>query len=107
MLTVAPAAASGRLVANAVELGFLRHRPVLGFFWLGLLAGMMAFSSWATRHTVLCLGTVVEAVRDHLLRTTVSGILSHHAARPGRAGGHVVAQVTAHVETVRDVLAGL
>jgi len=44
-----PAYLSGRLVARAIDDGFLASRVDVGFSWLGVLAASMLVGAWGTR----------------------------------------------------------
>ncbi|HEX8159683.1 MAG TPA: hypothetical protein VF526_20060, partial [Solirubrobacteraceae bacterium] len=46
-----PAFLAGRLVAQALDDGFLSGRTGRGFVWLGLLALGAVIGAWATRQT--------------------------------------------------------
>ena len=57
-LEAVPAFLSGRLVAEAIDDGFLAGRTGTGLAWLGVLAGAVVLGAWATRQTFLRLSWV-------------------------------------------------
>lgn len=111
LLEAAPAFASGRLVANALDDGFLRGHFVTGLIWLLTLGAITVFGALGTRQMYPRLGDVVEPLRDALVSAVVRGAL-HQAcgddptAKSGPLGAAPVARLTRQVETVRDVVAG-
>lgn len=111
LLEAAPAFASGRLVANALDDGFLRGHVVTGLTWLLTLGAITVFGALGTRQMYPRLGDVVEPLRDALVSAVVRGAL-HQAcgddptAKSGPLGAAPVARLTRQVETVRDVVAG-
>jgi ATP-binding cassette subfamily C protein len=102
-----PAFLSGRLVAAALDDGFLAGRTGRGFLWLGLLAVGAVAGAWATRETFLRLAGIVEPFRDELARLTVTGALrrSTGAGAAGDTAG--VARLTQQVEIVRDAASSI
>lgn len=107
LVAAAPAFASGRLVAMAVDRGFLARRPFEGVAWLALLGMVMVIGALAARRVPWWLGEVVEPLRDRLVRLTVAGALRRAVAERGRRDASAVAQLTGHVEIARDVTGGL
>jgi ATP-binding cassette, subfamily C, bacterial len=107
LVAAAPAFASGRLVATAVDQGFLAGRPFEGVAWLALLGLVVVIGALAARRVPWWLGEVVEPLRDRLVRLTVVGALRRAVAERGRRDAGAVAQLTGHVEIVRDVTGGL
>ena len=102
-----PAFLSGRLIAEAIDDGFLAGRMGRGFAWLGLLGLSAVVGAWATRETFLRLARVVEPFRDELARLTVTGAL-RHSTDAGAAGDTAgVARLTQQVEIVRDAYAAI
>jgi len=102
-----PAYLSGRLVAAAIDDGFLAGRTGRGFVWLGLLAVAAVFGAWATRETFLRLARIVEPFRDELAKLAVAGAL-RRSAEAGAAGDTAgVARLTQQVEIVRDAYAAI
>ena len=112
-----PAFLSGRLLARALDHGFLAHRSGTGFAWLGLLGVAVVAGAWGTRQTYLRLAALVEPFRDELVELVVTGALRTPASSAGGvagggvAGGGVagggVARVTQHVEILREAYAGV
>jgi ABC-type multidrug transport system fused ATPase/permease subunit len=102
-----PAFLSGRLIAEAIDDGFLAGRMGRGFAWLGLLAMSAVVGAWATRETYLRLARIVEPFRDELAKLTVTGAL-RHSTQAGAAGDTAgVARLTQQVEIVRDSYAAI
>jgi ATP-binding cassette, subfamily C, bacterial len=97
-----PAFLSGRLVAEALDDGFLAGRTGRGFLWLGLLGVSAIIGAWATRHTFMRLAGIVEPFRDELAKLAVTGAL-RRSAQAGAAGDAAgVSRLTQQVEIVRD-----
>jgi ATP-binding cassette subfamily C protein len=102
-----PAFLSGRLVAEALDDGFLAGRTGRGFAWLGLLGFSAIIGAWATRETFLRLARIVEPFRDELAKLAVAGAL-RHSTEAGTAGDTAgVARLTQQVEVVRDAYAAI
>ncbi|MEA2186889.1 MAG: ATP-binding cassette, subfamily bacterial RamB/AmfA [Solirubrobacteraceae bacterium] len=102
-----PAFLSGRLVAQALDDGFLAGRTGRGFVWLGLLGVSAVVGAWATRETFLRLARIVEPFRDELARLAVTSAL-RHSTEAGAAGDTAgVARLTQQVEVVRDAYASI
>src|SRR5262249_56897210 len=70
-----PAFLSGRLVAAAVDGGFLVGRPAWGFGWLGLLALSALVGALGTRQTYLRLAQLGAPFRGDLVELGVSRVL--------------------------------
>jgi ATP-binding cassette subfamily C protein len=104
----APAMLSGLVVAHAVDQGFLRGRPAIGFAWLGLLLIAAVTGAWGSRQTSRAVAGIVEPFRDDLVARVVTTSL-RAATRTGAddAPAGAVAGLTQQVETVRDAFAGL
>lgn len=103
-LQVLPALVSGRLIATAVDRGFLDDRFATGVAWLVPLGVAYVVSALAVRHLFPHLGAVVEAVRDTMVERVVGATL-----RRGANGGRVpdtagVSRMTQQAEVVRDAL---
>jgi ABC-type multidrug transport system fused ATPase/permease subunit len=102
-----PAFLSGRLVAQAIDDGFLAGRTGRGLAWLGLLGVSAIVGAWATRETFLRLAQIVEPFRDELAKLAVTGAL-RHSTEAGAAGDTAgVARLTQQVEVVRDAYASI
>lgn len=111
LLETAPVFASGRIVATALDDGFLRGRFVTGLVWLLVLGAITACGAIGTRGMYPRLGDVVEPLRDELVTAVVRGALARACdgdanADRGPLGAAPVARLTRQVETVRDVIAG-
>jgi len=109
LLESAPALASGRLVAGALDDGFLHGRMLTGLLWLLVLGALTLLGALATRAMYPRLGDVVEPLRDTLVTAVVRGTLARACdgdTDPGPLGAAPVARLTRQVETVRDVVAG-
>lgn len=102
-----PAYLSGRLVAQAVDDGFLAGRPATGFGFLALLAAAVLVGAWATRQTCLRLAALVEPLRDELVRRAVTGSLRRATAGCARPDTSAVARLTQQTEIVREAYAGV
>jgi ABC-type multidrug transport system fused ATPase/permease subunit len=102
-----PALLSGRLVAFAVDRGFLAGRPEVGLSWLGLLGVTMALGAIGSRQVFPWLGFLVEPLRDMLMRTVVTSTLHRSVEGIDRPDATAVARLTSQIETVRDLVGGL
>jgi ATP-binding cassette subfamily C protein len=102
LVRTVPVLLSGRLVARAVDQGFLAGRPAEGFAWLGVLAAAAPVGAWGARHVALGLGEVVEPLRDELVALVTAGTLRRSArlAEPGDTAA--AARLTEHVEIARE-----
>ncbi|GAA1984255.1 ABC transporter ATP-binding protein [Amycolatopsis minnesotensis] len=107
VLEGAPAFFSGRLVELSVDKGFGVGRAGAGIAWLLAFAGVAVLGAVGSRLVWHRLGTIVEPIRDTLVRAVVRGVL--HDANPprNRPDASGVARITQHVEVVRDATAGL
>ncbi|HEV7807053.1 MAG TPA: ABC transporter ATP-binding protein [Solirubrobacteraceae bacterium] len=107
VLAALPAFLSGRLIATAIDDGFLAGRSLTGFAWLGIFGASAAVGAWAMRATILHLAQIVEPFRDDLARLVVGGSL-RSSTRAGSAGDTAgVARLTQQVEIVRDAYASI
>jgi ATP-binding cassette subfamily C protein len=102
-----PAFLSGRLVALAVDHGFLHHDVLLGLAYLALLSLSVLVGTWGTRQAYRRLATIVEPFRDELARRTVHGALSLRTISAPEADTAVVARLTQQVEIVRETYASV
>ncbi|MGH3947349.1 MAG: ABC transporter ATP-binding protein [Pseudonocardiaceae bacterium] len=102
-----PAFLSGRLVATAIDDGFLAGRPAAGFSWLGLMALSALVGAVGTRQTYLRLAELVEPFRDELVDLVVSGVLRRCTVRGEAADTGAVARLTHQVEIVRESFASV
>lgn len=100
-----PAVLTGRLVATALDDGFLADRPGRGMTLLAVLLGLALCGALATRQVVPRVARIAEAQRDHLVRYVVTATLRTAVAGTGPAhdGGDAaaVARLTGQVESVR------
>ncbi|MBV8996717.1 MAG: ABC transporter ATP-binding protein, partial [Pseudonocardiales bacterium] len=102
-----PAFLSGRLVAAAIDRGFLAGRPALGFGWLGSLVLAALVGAVGIRQTYLRLAELVEPFRDDLVDLVVSGVLHRCTIGGASAGSTAVARLTRQVEMVRESFASV
>jgi ATP-binding cassette subfamily C protein len=107
LMQAAPAFLSGRLVAAAIDHGFLAHRPAAGFASLAIMAVSVLIGAVGTRQTYLRLAAIVEPFRDELVDLVVTGILRRSTLtdRPADTAG--VARLTHQVEIVRESFASV
>jgi ATP-binding cassette subfamily C protein len=104
----APAMLSGLVVAHAVDQGFLRGRPAVGFAWLTLLLVAAVVGAWGARQTSRAVAGIVEPFRDDLVtRVVTTSLRAATRTGPDSAPAGAVAGLTQQVETVRDAFAGL
>lgn len=101
-----PALLSGRLVATALDHGFLAGHPLVGLGWLACFGLTVAIGALAAGAAYRWLGEIVEPLRDALVRTVVTGTLHRSAAGLDHPDATAIARLTRQVETVRDVIAG-
>ncbi len=106
-LEALPAFLSGRLVARAIDTGFLADRPLTGFGWLAVLGGAALVGAAGTRGTYRQLAAVVEPFRDELAGLAVEGALRRSTRSGARADTAGVARLTRQVEIVRDTFGSL
>jgi ABC-type multidrug transport system fused ATPase/permease subunit len=97
-----PAFLSGRLVATAIDQGFLAGSLGTGFAWLGVFAASTVIGAWGTRQTYLRLAALVEPFRDHLVSLAVGGALRRSIAAGAAPDNAAVARMTKQVEIVRE-----
>jgi ABC-type multidrug transport system fused ATPase/permease subunit len=102
-----PAYLSGRLVAAALDDGFLVGRVGRGFVWLSLLGLSALIGAYATRETFLRLASIVEPFRDDLANLTVTGALRRSTAAGAAGDTAGVARLTQQVEIARDAAASI
>ena len=107
LLEAVPAFLSGRLVAQAIDDGFLADRVETGLVWLGVLALTVLVGAWGTRQTYLRLANLVEPFRDELVARTVKGALHRATAAAGHSDSAGVARLTQQVEIVREAYASV
>jgi ATP-binding cassette subfamily C protein len=106
----APALASGRMLATALDRGFLAGRPAVGLLWLTAIAALYGVRAAAQRAVFDPLSAIVEPMRDELVRRVVRGALRRavHEGLPGAgpdAAG--VNRLSSQVDAVRGTLGAL
>ncbi|GAA4946953.1 ABC transporter ATP-binding protein [Yinghuangia aomiensis] len=107
-----PALLSGALVAAAIDQGFLAGRPGVGFALLGMLGLAMLLRVLATYAMFPHLASVVEPLRDALVRRVVGDALDTALAEQGGGARRTdpaaaVARLTEQVESCRNLTASL
>ncbi|MDQ3675215.1 MAG: ABC transporter ATP-binding protein/permease [Actinomycetota bacterium] len=107
LLEALPAFLSGRLIAEAIDDGFLAGETAVGFAWLGALAASALVGAWATRQTFLRLAEVVEPFRDDLATLAVHGALRRSTAVGAMTHTAGVARLSQQVEIVRESYASV
>jgi ATP-binding cassette subfamily C protein len=93
---------SGRLVALALDHGFLRGATLTGLGYLGLLGVSVVVAAWGTRQAYRRMAAIVEPFRDELVCRTVRGALSADTLSAPVADSAVIARLTQQVEIVRE-----
>ena len=102
VLDALPVFLFGRLVAEAIDEGFLAGSTGTGLAWLGLLAVTLVLAALATRQIYLRLPALVEPFRDELVRLVVAGALRRSTDLRARADSASVARLTEQVEIARE-----
>lgn len=99
-----PALVTGKLLALALDRGFLTGEPGTGFAYLGGLLVAAVVAAVATRQAYPRLAEVVEPLRDAMVRQVVTATLRApvHEANPS-----VVSRLTGQVETTRRLVSAL
>jgi ATP-binding cassette subfamily C protein len=107
LVEAVPAFLSGRLVAAAIDDGFLAGRPAVGFVSLAVMAVSVLVGAVGTRQTYLRLAAIVEPFRDELVDLVVTGILHRSTAtgQPSDTAG--LARLTHQVEIARESFASV
>lgn len=106
----APALASGRMLAVALDRGFLAGRPAVGLLWLTGIAALYGVRAAAQRAVFDPLSAIVEPMRDELVRRVVRGALRRavHEGLPGAAPDAAgVNRLSSQVDAVRGTLGAL
>jgi ATP-binding cassette subfamily C protein len=106
LLGALPVLLSGRLIAVALDQGFLAGRALLGFTVLAGYAAALAMGAFAVRQAMRPMGEFTEAARDHLVRTVVRGGLADAVATGGARPG-TEARLVSQVETARQIVSNL
>lgn len=107
LVEAVPAVLSGRLVAWALDRGFLAGEAVRGLVFLGLFALATLVGTWGTRQAYLRLAVVIEPFRDELVRRAVHGSLRRAVVAGTTGDGAAVARLTQQVEIAREAFASL
>ena len=107
LIQALPAFLSGRLIATAIDHGFLRHRPAAGIAWLAVLGASVVAGAWGTRQSLRRLAAIVEPFRDELVARAVRGALARSVARGAGADTAAVARLTQQVEIAREAFANV
>jgi ATP-binding cassette subfamily C protein len=107
LVEAVPTFLSGRLVAAALDDGFLAGRPAAGFGSLALMALSVLVGAVGTRQTFLRLAAVVEPFRDELVELVVTGALGRATATGQPSETTAVARLTHQVEIVRESFASV
>ncbi len=107
LVAAVPGLVSGRLVALAVDRGFLGAGVAVGLAWLGVWAVAVLVGSLGARRVPVRLGAIVEPLRDELVTQVVRGTLAQAATSGRGTDAGTVARLTKQVEVVRDSAAGV
>lgn len=102
-----PAFLSGRLVATAIDDGFLAGRPSAGFGSLAIMALSVLVGAVGTRQAFLRLAAIVEPFRDELVDLVVTGVLRRSTLPDRPSGTAGVARLTHQVEIARESFASV
>lgn len=102
-----PVLISGRVLALAVNRGFLLHRPLIGLLFLLLLAAGLLLGAVATRAMFPRLADTVEPLRDLLVERMVRAALRQAVERDAVPDTAAVARLTGQVETVRGLVGAM
>lgn len=107
LVEAVPAFLSGRLVATAIDDGFLAGQPAAGYGWLAVMAVSVLVGAVGTRQTFLRLAAIVEPFRDELVELVVTGVLRRSTVpgQPSDTAG--VARLTHQVEIARESFASV
>jgi ATP-binding cassette subfamily C protein len=107
LVEAVPAFLSGRLVAAAIDDGFLAGRPAAGFVSLAIMTVSVLVGAVGNRQTYLRLAAIIEPFRDELVDLVVTGVLrrSTTTGQPSDTAG--VARLTHQVEIVRESFASV
>jgi ATP-binding cassette subfamily C protein len=102
-----PAFLSGRLVAAAIDNGFLAGRPAAGFGSLAIMALSALVGAVGTRQTFLQLAAIIEPFRDELVELIVTGVLHRSTTTNQTSDTAGVARLTHQVEIARESFASV
>jgi ATP-binding cassette subfamily C protein len=107
LVEAVPGFLSGRLVALAIDRGFLRHHAFVGLGWLAVLAQCVLLGGWATRQLYPRFAALVEPLRDRLVTLAVNASVRRSTVPGAPSDTAGVARVTRQVEIVRDAYSSL
>ncbi|MEU5612720.1 ABC transporter ATP-binding protein [Streptomyces sparsogenes] len=107
LLEAVPVLLSGRLMASALDQGFLAGSPSTGLACLGAYAVTLLLGAVGARQVMTPLARVVESVRDRLVHLVVFASLRRSAQTDAEADASAVARTTRQTEAVRQMAAGL
>ena len=107
LLEAVPVLVSGQLMAKAMDQGFLAGDSVTGLVYLGAYGAALVLGALGTRQVLTPLASVVESVRDRLLRLVVTAGIRRAVRDDSEADTGAVARTTRQTEAVRGMLAGL
>ncbi|MEU5031451.1 ABC transporter ATP-binding protein [Streptomyces milbemycinicus] len=107
LLEAVPVLLSGRLMAFALDRGFLADSPGIGLVCLGAYAATLLLGAVGARQVMNPLACVVESIRDRLVRLVVFAGLRRAAQSDAAADVAAVARTTRQTEAVRQMAAGL
>ncbi|MFF3753105.1 ATP-binding cassette domain-containing protein [Streptomyces sp. NPDC002018] len=97
----------GYCLARALDHGFLAGRTGAGLVWLAVAAAAILVGGPLVRGVFTELASLVEPLRDALVRRAVTQALRRAVADPARPDGGAVSRLTHQTEIVRDSFAGL
>jgi|SRR5882757_2391255 len=102
-LEAAPRLASGLLISEALDRGFLVHQFLIGVLMLSVYALTAGIGALGARQSVPALAEIVEALRyDLALRAVRAILLRGVAGEP--IGGRDVEAATKHTESIRRLI---
>ncbi|GAA3564512.1 ABC transporter ATP-binding protein [Amycolatopsis ultiminotia] len=107
LLEMVPALVSGRLVAAALDRGFLAGAPGTGVLLLLAYGVAMLAGTLAVRQAMPHTAVLVESLRDALVRMVVGASLRRAVYGDEVADAATVSRITRQAETVRQTTAGL
>ncbi|GAA0613019.1 ABC transporter ATP-binding protein [Sporichthya brevicatena] len=103
-LASVPAFLHGKVVARALDDGFLAGDRRTGLTWLALLAATALVAAVGAGKAVKSVSGLVEPFRDHLVEFVVAETLQSATAPDGRPDAGAVARLSQQIETVRGTL---
>ncbi|MEV7085982.1 ABC transporter ATP-binding protein [Streptomyces sp. NPDC093085] len=97
----------GYCLARGLDQGFLAGRTGTGLGWLAVAGVAILLGGPVVRGVFAQLASLVEPLRDGLVRRAVGRSLEAAVAGPARVDGTAVSRLTHQTEIVRDSFAGL